>query len=157
MRKIKNLFVEWQLGELNIPKVYLIRVRYVKLDGVEETCLKLGFTKRPLHIRIVEFLGKMSKSTGFNIKDYEVLSVLNTPSHSKMEHFLHKNISHLHFHRTAEVTMKFKGSKEVLHDNEANISKLQYLGLQLLHESIIGSYNARFNTRSTPYPDFNLV
>lgn len=157
MKNNNNIYTDWLYGNLCTPKVYLIRVYYTDYDGVAKTCLKVGFTSRPIKKRISEFLCAMSKSTGYNINYYEILSITNTNNHSKLEYFLHMKLAHHHFYHLSDVVMKFDGSDEVLCDSDFNLNTLQDYGLQLLGHSITFPYRARYNARKVPYDNFNVV
>lgn len=115
-----NLFAKWKHGELACPKVYLIRIYYIDKSGNSQTCLKLGFTKRPLHERVIEFLREMRNATGITITHYGVVSILNNTNFSSIEYALHKNNFHVYFYRETGQVICFDGFTEILPDTKEN-------------------------------------
>lgn len=115
-----NLFAKWKHGELACPKVYLIRIYYIDKSGNSKTCLKLGFTTRPLHERVIEFLRAMRNATGITITHYGVVSVLNNTNSSSIEYAIHRRKAHLWFHRETGYPIRFGGFTEILPDTKEN-------------------------------------
>jgi hypothetical protein len=148
-----NLFAKWIRGQLAGPKVYLIRVYYIDKSGNSQTCLKLGFTTRPLHERVIEFLREMGNATGLTITHYGLVSILNNERASRIEHALHKNNFHIYFYRETGHVICFDGSTEILPDTPENCQIFDNPDSFYREGEHVISYNPRKTKRSA----FNLV
>lgn len=115
-----DLFAKWKRGQLAGLKVYLIRVYYIDKSGNSQTCLKLGFTKRPVHERVIRFLKEMANATGLTITHYGVVSILNNEGASRIEHALHEKKMHVYFYRETGHVIQFDGYTEFLQDTLKN-------------------------------------
>ena len=143
MKKTPNFFAQWRHGQWISPKVYIVRIYYDDIKGMPQTCLKLGFTKQPLHNRIIRFLNEMRKATGFKIKQYELVSFLYTPSYSSLEYALHSNHLHRSFLNPSGITARFDGSTEILYDTPENCNLIQQPDSYYENGECIVPYNYR--------------
>ncbi len=129
MKNLYKLFLEWQNGQYVGPKVYIVRIYFDDEQGNPQTCLKLGFTKQPLHTRFVRFMYDMRRATGYKIKQYELVSFLYTSSYSKLEYALHSNNQHLYFFNSSGKRVVFTGYTEILQDTPENCNLIQHPAL----------------------------
>ena len=140
-----------------IPKVYLIRVYYEDNVGNPQTCLKLGRTKQPLHERVVEFLRKMRVATGYKVKQYEVISILNSSNSIVIEFALHQNVEHLYFYTDSGLRRSFQGSNELLRDTAENSNVLRNPDSWYREGEYVVPYNFRETQRSAYGSVSNVV
>ena len=156
MKKAPNFFAQWRHGQWISPKVYIVRIYYDDIKGMPQTCLKLGFTKQPLHNRIIRFLNEMRKATGFKIKQYELVSLLYTSSYSSLEYALHSNHLHLVLINASGIAVCYDGSGELLYDTPENCNLIQQPNSFYDKGKYIVPYNYREPKKRT-IPDMDNV
>ncbi len=157
MKGTTNLFTKWKHGQLALPKVYLIRIYYEDNSGNSQTCLKLGRTKQPLHDRVIRFLREMRTATGFKIKQYEVISILNNSNSTGIEYGLHSNVPHLSLYNGLNGPIRFSGSSELLQDTPKNCGLIQNPDSNFVKGKYVIPYNFIVSEFSTHQFYSNVV
>lgn len=144
----RNLFADWKHGQVSLPKVYMVRIHYIDNQGNSGTLLKLGHTRQPLHERIIDILYVMRKATGFEVKNYELVSLVYTQDYVALEHAFLRDREHLYFYNAAGAQICFPGYTEMFKDTPENCNLMQYPDSYYHRGHRLIPYNYRVNFES---------